>query len=232
MITNWEYSLESEAERLAHCAYGMITGFYRVNNFIVLPYSPKVKNSLTVTFPDLPFNKIPRFWEKSKKVKITDSFFEVDPKFKEEILKLIKTAHLEDFDYSKTKKSWEKIENKIIKKIYEIIPSKKDIIKKITIHSTAFGTSCSFSYKPTKDGQIYIFLRKDSGIFEITEAIVTSLTRDEIFKDLSGIWQESEIITDWILTKSSLSEILKKNKKNITPTIKGTRIKQQAKLMI
>ena len=52
--TVWEYSIKTEAERLLHCAHQMAVGFYRVNNFIVLPYTPKIGGAHIVTFPDLP----------------------------------------------------------------------------------------------------------------------------------------------------------------------------------
>ena len=63
--TVWENSSKSEAERLLHCAHQMAVGFYRVNNFIVLPYTPKIDNVHIVTFPDFPYNTISIFFEYS-----------------------------------------------------------------------------------------------------------------------------------------------------------------------
>ena len=68
MKSVWDYSLETEALRLIHCARQMVVGFYRINNCVVLPYTLKVNNDLTVTFPDLRFQEIPAFWEKVKKI--------------------------------------------------------------------------------------------------------------------------------------------------------------------
>lgn len=233
MKTVWEYSIETEAERLIHCAHQMAIGFYRVNNFIVLPYTPKVKNSLIVNFPDLPYNKIPRFWEKVKKLNITDYPLKIDTKLKEEVIFLMKNADLEKPNFEQTQKDWQKAESEIISEIYKITPSKKGLIKKIIIYPTTFGTGTSFNWFDPQKGEIIMHLRQNQGIYTIVEAIITSLTRAEIYNDLGGIWQESEIITDWIITKSSLVKVLEKYEKldDFVPTIKGTRIKQQAKLI-
>ena len=89
METVWEYTIETEAKRLIHCAHQMAVGFYRVNNFVVLPFVPKNTNSLIVTFPDLPYNKIPRFWEKVRKVNIHDMPLQVSPNILKPTLELL-----------------------------------------------------------------------------------------------------------------------------------------------
>lgn len=232
MKTVWEYSLETEALRLIHCARQMAVGFYRVNNFIVLPYTPKVNNDLTVTFPDLPYHEITAFWEKVKKIDINVIPIHANPKLVNAVKEIVKNK-LALTDFRDIRTLWTKAEKEIVAEIYKIIPSKKGLIKNLTIYPTSFGTSSSFNYI-TKKGEIALYIRSDSGIHTITEALVTSLTRAEIYKDLGGVWQESEIITDWLITKSSLAEVLKKYEKQelYIPTLKGTRLKQQAKLLV
>lgn len=232
MKTVWEYSLETEALRLIHCARQMAVGFYRVNNFIVLPYTPKVNNDLTVTFPDLRYNEIPAFWEKVRKIDISIIPIPADPKLVSAVKEILKNQ-LAEIDFRDIKNLWTKTEKEIVAQIYKIIPSKKGAIKKLTIYPTSFGTSSSFNFI-TKKGEIALYIRSDSGIHTITEALVTSLTRAEIYKDLGGVWQESEIITDWLITKSSLANKLKKyeRQERYIPTLKGTRLKQQAKLLV
>lgn len=233
MVTKWEYSIETEAERLIHCAHQMAVEFYHVNNFIVLPYTPKQTYVNIVTFPDLAYNNIPRFWEKVKKVQVSDFPMKINKSLLESVKKQLSLQNMETPDCKNTKKLWKKAEKEILSNIYKIIPSKKNLITKIIIYPTSFGTSSSFNWFNPKKGEIIMYLRQDQGIYTITEAIITSLARDEIYKDLGGIWQESEIITDWILTKSSLTKVLQKyeNIKYFVPTLKGTRIKQQAKLL-
>lgn len=230
-LSTWEYSAKSESERLLHSAHQIAVGFYHVNNFIVLPYTSKLKNVNLVTFPDLPFVKIKRFWDEVKKVDITTLPIKCPKKLLDETIELFSKSNIAAPNYTKTKTVWNKAQDEIIKEVYKIIPSKKDKIKKIIIYPTKFGTSCSFN-RINKKGEIIIYLREDQGIATLVEAIITSLTRQDIYQDLDGIWQESEIITDWLITQSSLSEIIAKYDKGpFLPTLKGVRIKQQAKLI-
>ena len=233
MIAVWKYSLETEAQRLLHCAYQMAVGFYRVNNFIILPYTPKTKNALIVTFPDLPYNTIPRFWDRVKKINIDDFPLQIKSNLLRQTTTLLKNANLPAPDLQKTKKLWEKAGDKILNEIYRIMPAKRDRIKKIVIHPTSFGTTCSFNLSKKGVDYVEMYLRQDQGISTIAEAILTSLIRPDIYEKLGGVWQESEIVADWLLTQSSLAGVIRKyeKKSNFVPTIKGTRIKQQAKLL-
>ena len=104
-------------------------------------------------------------------------------------------------------------------------------IKKITIFPTSFGTSSSFNFI-TKKGEIYLYLREDQGIGTITEAIISSLTRADVYKNLNAVWQESELLVDWLVTETALSDVIKKyDKTPFMPTLRGIRIKELAKLM-
>lgn len=233
--TVWDYSANSEAERLLFTAHQIAVGFYRVNNFIVLPGNPKVKSAQIVNFPDLPYNKIPRFWDQAKRADIPDFAVNVDKKFLDQTVKLVTETNFPKPNFEKTRRAWEKAQNEILNEIYKIMPSKKNIVKEIIIHPTTLGTSCSFNLinKYNRNGKILIYLREDGGIYSITEAIVSSLTRQDVFNKLNGLWSESEILADWLVTESSLSKVLQKYEKaeNYIATIKGIRTKQQANLL-
>ena len=76
--TVWEWSVETEAKRLIHTAHNIATGFFRVNNFFVVPAPlrsnlcpAKVRPCTTcVPFPELSYQTIPRFWERVKRADI------------------------------------------------------------------------------------------------------------------------------------------------------------------
>ncbi len=231
-ITNWEYSIESEANRLIQCAYQIIIGFYKTNNFIVLPYNPNVNSANIVTFPLLTYTKIARFWEQAKKSNIKDLPIKINKDLLNSIINLLQKELTKGPSFTKIKKLWSKAEKQVLEEIYKVLPSKKNKITKITIYPTLFGTSCSFNWI-NKKGVIIIYLREDQGIHAITEAIITSLTRTDIYEKLEGLWQESEIITDFIVTETSIAKVLQKYEKseNYIPTLKGVRIKEQAKLL-
>lgn len=232
MKTVWEYSIESEANRLIQCAYQIIIGFYKTNNFIVLPYNPNINSANIVTFPLLPYTKISRFWEQAKKSNIKDLPVKIDKNLLKTIINLLQKELTKKPDFAKVKKLWSKAEKNVIEEIYKIIPNKRNKITKITIYPTLFGTSCSFN-GINKKGEIFIYLRDDQGIPTITEAIITSLTRADIYENLEGLWQESEIITDYLVTETSIANVLQKyeQSENYIPTIKAVRIKEQAKLL-
>ena len=150
---------------------------------------------------------------------------------KNQLEKLLIDASLPKLDFSKTQKTWKLAQKEVLEEIYKIIPPKKNKIKKIIIYPTAFGTSTSFNLI-NKKGQIILYLRQDQGVATIIEAILSSLTRTDVYDNLDGMWQESEIIVDWLITQSSLAKVIEKYDKTLfLPTMKGVRVKQQAKLL-
>lgn len=232
MLTTWEYSVKTEVERLIHVAHNIVNGFFKTNNFIVLPYNPNSKNASIVTFVDFNYNCIFRFWEQVKRANVIDLPMSIDVKLVKNVVDLIGVKTINKPNFEKVKQLWEKAETKVIEEIYRVIPSKKDKIKKIIIYPTAFGTSCSFSWI-NNNGKIYIYLREDQGISSITEAIITSISRKDVFEKLDGVWAESEIITDYLITETSIANVLQKYEKAeaYLPTLKGIRGKEQVKLM-
>lgn len=232
MKTVWEYSIKSEAERLIHCAHQIIVGFYKTNNFIVLPYNPGVKNTHIVTFPDISYTKIHRFWKSVKKVNVHTLPLRCDPKLVSDVSEVLKSFNLPELQFKKVKELWQKAEKDIIHEIYKVLPEKNNTIKRITIYPTLFGTSSSFNWIE-KNGEIIMYLREDQGIHTLTESIVTALTRKDVYDKLGGLWEESEIITDYLITETSIAKVLQKYESNnkYTPTLKGVRIKEQAKLI-
>lgn len=233
--TVWEYSLKTEAQRVLHAAHQMVVGFYRVNNFYVIPLGSKSKySSSIVKFPHLPYSQIHRFWEKTRTTVNVDRFpLTADKKLLEDTENLLKSENLLEPDFSKVKMTWSQAQDEVFDAIEKIMPEKVGFIKKIIIHPTVLGTTCSFSYLKTKDGSMYIYLREDQDIYSITEAILTYITRVDVYEDLSGNWSESELLVDWLLTKSAINKVLKKYapKSNFVPTLLGTRVKQTANLL-
>lgn len=239
--TAWEWSLQIEAKRLIHTAHSIADGFFRVNNFFVEPWKPEGHFSkMTVPFPDLPYHKIPRFWERVKRVDIKNFPLEFDKQLINGVVGLLKgpafprkAGPVEEPMMDNVKKTWTKAGGKIVTEIYRIIPDKNGMISRIIIHPTRFGTTCSFSVADSFPAAVEMYLRIDQDIYAITEAILSAITRGEVFRELEGMWSESELLVDWLLVKSSLSPLLKKYQptSSFIPTVKYTRMKQNALLM-
>ena len=232
MKTVWEYSSRSEAERLLHSAHQIIVGFYKTNNFIVLPYNPHALNINVVIFPELAYAKVPRFWKEARQTNVSNLPIICSQETVKEIENLLNISKISEPNFVKTQKQWQKAEKEVINEIYKVLPNKKNVIKKLTIYPTAFGTSTSFNWIDG-NGELIMYLREDQGIHAISEAIITSLTRRDIYEKLEGLWAESEIITDYLVTETSIAKVLQKYEKpeNYIPTLKGVRVKQQAKLL-
>jgi len=232
MLTTWEYSVKTEAERLIHCAHQIVVGFYKTNNFLVLPHTPNNSDSQVVIFPDLNYQKISRFWEKVTKVNIDNLPMVIDLNIIEQVSNLILENNIKKPEFGKVKMLWEKVETEVIGEIYKVIPSKKDIIKKIVIYPTVFGTSSSFNVFKDND-EIIIYLREDQGIYAIVESIISSLICLDVVNNLDGVWQEIEMVTDYLVTQTSITKVLVKYEEigGYLPTLKGVRGKEQVKLM-
>ena len=158
---------------------------------------------------------------------------DIDPDLIKSSGKLLTAANLPALSDHPAQKTWSESESRILECIYTLIPSKKDSVSQITVWPTNFGTSCSFNTSFTAPYHVYIWLRFDQSVTAIVEAVLTSITRNDVFNRLGGVWQESEIIVDWLLSYSPLNSLLKK----IDPhwesslTVRNTRNKQNGKLV-
>lgn len=223
MQTAWEYSPELEAKRLLHNAHQIATGFFKLNGFIVLPHPAPAADNI-VSLPILPYLSIPRFWDRAARLDVSTLPINVPPDLLASTLKFLPSYQP---DFSATQKLWAKHQDKIISAIYDLIPGKRNSISKIIIWPTAFGTGCSFNQSKHPPEPVYIWLRQDHGVASIVEAILSSITRPDVYDHLGGLWQESEIIVDWLLTYSPLAKLIPAP----TQTIKSTRTKQNAALV-
>ena len=232
MKTVWEYSPETEAARILHAARQTAVGFYKTKGFAILPYGSALHGKNLVFLPGLPYLSIPRFWEKAARINVDSLPLKIPPRLLKAVISLLpsQSPHLPDKSLVQL---WDRYQNQIIDQIYCLIPGRKDWIKQIIIQPTNYGTGASFNLLTKAPGTARIWLRSDQGISAIVESLLTILTRYEVLNHLSGLWSESEIIVDWLLAYSPLSEILEK----IDPvyhrslTIRSTRIKQKASLI-
>ena len=232
MKTIWDFSPEHEAKRLTHTAHQIAVGFYRANHFTVLPYGHPQTSFYTVLFPDLAYQKILRFWEKAKKTNVRKFPINPNSNFLKEVKTLLQTASMGVPKYEKTKEKWEIIQEKVLAEIVNIFPNFKNQIEKIIIHPTKFGTTVSFSLGVGKKSAVEMYLREDANTYEIVEAILTHLTRNIVYSKYDGLWQESELLVDFLIGETNLTKIIKEvESEKYIPTTKIVRTKQSAKLL-
>lgn len=227
--TKWEYSLETEARRILHSAHQIAVGFYDLNNFLVLPFGTSAKGENIVLFPDLNFQSIPRFWDRIKTINISHFPIQAPVNLLQELEELLKSANLPKPNFTEAESLWRKFEEQIIESIYNVLSSEFGEIKKITVYPTVLGTKVSFNLPSQFPAEVFIYLREDQGILALTEGLLTSITRQDVYTKLEGLWQESELLVDWLTNFSSISDTLRKiePKKVLMPTIKSVRVKQE-----
>ena len=221
--TTWEYSLNLEAKRVLQACRQIALGFYKVNGFFPVAYGTTPLKDINVVIPDLPYLTIPRFWEKAAKVWTLDIEKIEEPELIPAIEKLL--VEIPTFEYKKIQKEWEAIADNFLTEIGKTMPKKKNKIKKIVIWPTNFGTSASFSIE--KNGTAHVWIRSDQGVEAIGWCLITALTRKEILDKYGGLWQESQVISDWLMGETSLSKFFS----NPYNTMRSLRAKQNATML-
>jgi hypothetical protein len=144
---------------------------------------------------------------------------------------MIEEAKIPKPEIKKTELVWNKMEKEFFKVTGQVIPRLITSVKNIVIMPTVLGTKCSFTVPKKFPASISMYLRNDGDmIYGMVEAILSALTRDNIYKKLQGSWQESEMLVDWLITESAIGEVIDKyhSLKNYSPTLKNTRSKQSA----
>ncbi|MDP1743418.1 MAG: hypothetical protein Q8L51_01380, partial [Candidatus Amesbacteria bacterium] len=221
--TVWEYSLELEAKRVLQACRQTALGFYKVNGFYPVPYGTSPLRDINVVIPDLPYLSIPRFWEKAAKVWTLDIENIVEPELLPALEKML--GKVTAPDYQVVQKEWNKISEEFLGEIGKLLPRQKNKIKKIMIWPTNFGTSASFSIE--KNGTAHVWIRSDQGVEAIGWCLITALTREDILDKYGGLWQESQMISDWLMGETPLSKYFPKTYNSM----RSLRSKQNASML-
>lgn len=232
MTTTWEFSPQTEAQRLIHSAHQIVIGFYKANGFLVLPPSFP-QDSQTISFPDLPYTTIPRFWDRCKKINIgTKLPLSIPDELINPVVALLEKNPFPKPDFSVIQNTWSADEKAVLNIISDLSPSQKNWIKNIHIYPTAYGSITSFNCLE-KPGDVHIWLRADASVSNIVEGLLSCLIYMNVVKKLDFTWSESEAVTDWLLAYSPLAPLLKRLDPNYEKvfTLKSTRNKQRATLM-
>ena len=229
-LTTWEYSVATEASRILQITHQTYVGFYKSHGFYVLPKNIKSKVQNIIILPKFEYHSIPKFWKRVAKINIYSRPAIIAEDLQKDFEDYLKNIDLDKPNFEKIKETWQRAEEDIIKTIYEILPTKRDSIKKITIYPTKSGSGCSFDWD--NKGNFMLNLRDDQGIYQIVEGLISALTRDDVYQKLNGLWQESEIIADFLITQTKLANVLQRYEtiENYIPTIKGTRLKDTGNL--
>lgn len=223
--TVWEYNLNLEAKRVLQACRQIAVGFYKVNGFYPVPYGTSPLKDINVVIPDLPYLTIPRFWEKAAKVWTLDIENIEESELLPALQNMLSQIPMTKPQIPIIQKEWDKIANSFLKDIGTLLPKQKNKIKKIIIWPTNFGTSASFSIE--KNGTAHVWIRSDQGVEAIGWCLITALTRDDILDKYGGLWQESQMISDWLMGETPLSKYFS----NLYNSMRALRAKQNASML-
>lgn len=221
MNVSWNYSKKTEAQRILPIAHHIRTRFYQKQHFCVLPHIVD-NSSKVICFPNLPYHKIPNFWERVRKR--SSCIGMTDPELLLEMEKLVPNT---EYDYTVLKNKWKAIESKLLPMLVDILPGYFDEVEEIEIRPSEYGSVSTALTAWIKDNsRIVVYVRKDCGCSHIVEAIL--LDRIEKGKRTDHLsWEEREAVIDFLLVDTKLRALFP----NYTPTLNKLRESQRGREM-
>lgn len=213
----WDWSLESEANRLLQASGSIASGFFHLQHFLPLPWTPVVKYyPAGVYLPNLPYSSLPHFWTQVAQLDPKILPLKAPAKLVAQTQSLLATLPLTPPDTQTLQNQVQQVLPKVVSWLQDFthelfLPSS------LTLYPTYFGTGGSFSRLEKSGGDMAIYLRVDQGIATIAECFLTGCLREMAMKNLKADWGQTEFLVDWLIHSSSLSSILPAD-----PTWSGT----------
>jgi hypothetical protein len=207
MKITWDWSLETEVDRLLQSARNVGNGFYANQGFYPLPWSPTctyLKNA--VYLPPLPYPQITRFWLRVSLLDTANLPARYPAHFHTLMIDALRPLALTSPDLTTLHDQVQLILPRVIRSLHRLVPT-LPLPQSILIHPTYFGTTGSFNWMD-RTGQVLIYHRIDCGIRYLVECLLTSLLREQAVKKLSATWGETEFLVDWLLDQTELSQIV------------------------
>lgn len=212
--TTFIKSPQTETERLIQASIQIANGFYKAKGFVVLPclhHNP----SAEVVFPKLDYQSIPNYWHSLTSLK--SRFPTQAPRsFYRQIETLIIQKNL--FSQAQNHKAliekWQSSQEKFWKLLESFLPGRLKNIRIIQVRLTDFGSISSW-WLDLPSRHLICYLRFDAVPANLAEAIISVLIRSDQHNRF--LWEQSESIVDFLLTRSSLAPLFK----NYRPTTSG-----------
>lgn len=204
----WEWSLEHEAERILEMSLKIKNGFYHLHHFLPLPFDLINKRSDTshhVYLPDLPYAKIPRYWESAGQVGESYPLKHLGP-ISDQLVQYLTLLRLPSLDNQSIQADSKAYLPKVISWLSHTFPN-LPLPETILIHPSYFGTSGSFFFNQELK-TVVLYLRHDQGIYPLVEILLTALLRPHAGKTLYTDWEKTEYLVDYLLIESNLKELL------------------------
>lgn len=213
----WDWSLSHEAERILEMSLKISNGFYHLHHFLPLPFDLKNKRKDTshhVYLPDLPYTKIPRYWESAGLVGESYPLKQLTS-ISSQLVQYLSKLNLPSLDKHPVQSEGEIYLPQVINWLHHTFPQ-LPLPETILIHPSYFGTAGSFFFD-TGSKTVILYLRHDQGLYTLVEILLTALLRPHAGNTLYTDWEKTEYLVDYLLLESNLKEILP-DRASWTPT--------------
>lgn len=205
----WEWSLKHEAERLLETSLKISNGFYHLHHFLPLPFDLKNTRKETshhVYIPDLPYTRIPRYWESASQVGVSYPLKQLNSISDQlvEYLSHLKLPSLDDCH--PIQKEADTYLPRVINWLNMTFPN-LPLPETIMIHPSYFGTGGSFYFNQESKTAI-LYFRRDQEFYSLVEILLTALLRPHAGETLYTDWEKTEYLVDYLLLESSLTKLL------------------------
>lgn len=195
----------TEAERVIHTAKQAWAGFYTKKGFVVLPQLGTERDGVVV-LPDIGLEKIDNISEFLQRTKLNFPI-ETDKEFFVKVVSKLEIDGVDEVIVSHIQKEWEKIEGEFWRVLRVLIPESVKRLKSLEIRVTEYGSVSSYKFLSELDNDLIVYLRKDAGVSNLAEAILTGLVYPYV-NTMGLTWEEGEAVVDFALKNSVLSKVL------------------------
>ncbi len=221
MKITWDWSLGSEINHLIQSAHNIGNGFYSLQHFYPLPYITNQKyENIGVYLPDLPYQHLAGFWQKSSQLDDHHLPIVVPPTLTQALQPLISHLNLVPPDITTLKAQYIALLPQVFQFLHATFPAIA-LPTQIKIYPTYFGTTGSFNWM-TPRGEVVIYHRIDQGIRSLVKCTLTSILRPLATKSHQSTWSETEFLVDYLLSSSSLNQLIPQDA-SYQPTLSLTR---------
>lgn len=209
MTFEFNYSKQTEIDRLIFTYGSIVKGIYQKLGFLLLTENPNEEKTPTVIIPEIIRNLPNEITDELEKTDICVGVFTDNQTLQKyfnsefENIKLIRDERIEDL-----KREWKKLERKVKIIIDAIFPDNS--FTKVNIIPSLYGTVGSYH---SKKNEIFITLRIDQPVSYIVAMLIRAIVHytgleikneNETYLNTNMIWDKKEEFTDMLMQFSAL----------------------------
>lgn len=204
----WKTSITHEALRILYYLNRLPDQALQNRGFLVLPYPNTKAKKHIIVLPDLDFSKIPKVWNQVSKLTPVTPMTAPNSLTKAVIELLLPRYTPPQSELNHLKTNWEAIHQKFFDSLNQVLSEISQPIANINIIVSRSGTCSQFNLVTPKQKNLTVYLRCDSQISDIAQAIILSTIRWHLETVEKRSWEEIESISDFLLKYTPIHDSL------------------------